>query len=167
MFTEEILQEGRQFYRAFQLLCLLFLWRTETMEIILSSLGQISLQNKAAVPDVMFRDERSCYWMLLELVLWSTFSHNFFLGCFFNGSSRASNDRANFYFVCTHCCHDLLCFNRPFLIIKRDNFSGCCAAFLCIFYSAYCSLLSGVRKETYWIYSSGITHFLWLTYLLI
>lgn len=49
-------------------------------------------------------------YMFLIILLWVVF---------LNGSSRASDDRGGFSFVCIHCCHNLLCFSRPFLIIKR------------------------------------------------
>ena len=40
---------------------------------------------------------------------------------FFNGSSRDSDRRWEyFYFICTLCCQNLLCFNRPILIIKNS-----------------------------------------------
>lgn len=86
-----------------------------------------------------------CYWSRSCEVRFSLS----FSWLFLNGSSRASNNRGNFYFVCTHCCHDLLCFNRPFLIIKRDNFSGCGVALpSCVSpFSAYCSLISGLGME--------------------
>lgn len=50
---------------------------------------------------------------------------------FFNGSFRASDNREYFYFVCTHCCHKLLCFNRSIVIIKRDKTT----ALFCDFFS--------------------------------
>lgn len=144
-----------------------FLWRTEAVKIFPSFFFRAKpVSISAPVSDVMSRAERNCSWMLLELVFVKyMFLINPFPGpiFFFYCSSRASDDRGGLYFVCTHCCHNLLCFNRAFLIIKRDDFSGCWMSFFngCQMFSSYTWSYSAVQLlyRLYKLHSDLRLHF--------
>lgn len=48
-----------------------------------------------------------------------------FLNYFFKRIFQSKTDnREYFYFLCTLCCHNLLCWNRPILIIKTCKATG-------------------------------------------
>ena len=63
--------------------------------------------------------------------------------------------RGNLYFVCTHCCHILLCLNRPFLIIKMRLEFKCIINNL--FYSVNIDLNpSTADRDSFFYFSSSV-----------